>query len=63
MNIEKYKKAYENYLKERREFLFEYSVKYEWKPEYIMYDKGSISYEQFVKYAQDDLVFANKWLN
>ena len=58
-----YTQAYENYLKERREFLFEYSVKYEWKPEYTSYDKGAISYEQFVEYTQNDSVFANKWLN
>jgi hypothetical protein len=61
MELEKYKTAYERYLKEREEFLLDYSVKYEWKNEYSIQDKGPITLEQFVGYLKDDVAFADKW--
>ncbi len=63
MELEKFKPAYEQYVKERHEFLLEYSVKYEWQNKDSIHDKGPITLEQFVNYLKDDMAFADKWKN
>ena len=59
--MDEIKKAHENYLNKRRESILHYDVKYEYDPNFSIYDKGNLTLDGFIKASEKDQSFANKW--